>query len=106
MPPLDFSETPESFRIRVDLPGVKRDQVEVKVVEGTLEISGEAPPPDGEGSGVQPRRIERFHGPFRRLVPLPRQADSAGIKATLEQGVLTLEVPKVAPSGGRRIEIG
>ncbi len=104
MPPLDFSETPESFLVRIDLAGVTRDQAEVRVTDGTLEIAGEVPA-FGGGDPSEPRRLERFRGPFRRLVPLPRQANSAEVKATLEHGVLTLEIPKTVPSGGRRIDI-
>ncbi|MBM3501359.1 MAG: Hsp20/alpha crystallin family protein, partial [Armatimonadetes bacterium] len=55
---------------------------------------------------VESLRLERFRGPFRRIVPLPRQANSAEIRATLERGVLTLEVLKTLSAGGRRIEIG
>jgi len=103
MPPLDFSETTDSYLIRVDLPGVRRDEVEVKVVDGTLEIAGEVP---ASGERAEPRRLERFRGPFRRAVPLPRQANSEAITAALERGVLTLTIPKTVPSGGRRIEVG
>ena len=106
MPALDFSETPESFLIRMDLPGMARDDVEVKVADGSLEIAGRVPALGSGEEGAQPRRLERFRGPFRRIVPLPRQANSEAIQATLEQGVLTLEVPKSLPAAGRRIDIG
>jgi HSP20 family protein len=106
MPPLDFSETPESFVIRVDLPGVTKDEVELTVADGRLEIAGETPPVNSEDESALPRKLERLRGPFRRIVPLPRQANSAAITATLEKGVLTLQVPKIVPDGGRKIEIG
>jgi HSP20 family protein len=90
MPPLDVSETPEGFLIRVDLPGMSRDDIEVTLTEGQLQIAGESPAP----SGGEPRRLERLHGPFRRVVPLPRHTDGEAITAVLERGVLTLNVPK------------
>jgi len=106
MPPLDFSETPECFVIRVDLPGLRKDDVEVTVAGGQLQIAGEAPASNEPDATVESLRLERFRGPFRRIVPLPRQANSAEIRATLERGVLTLEVLKTLSAGGRRIEIG
>jgi HSP20 family protein len=106
MPPLDFSETPESFLIRVDLPGVTKDEVELTVTEGRLEIAGESRADGSDDESALPRRLERFRGRFRRIVPLPRQANSGAITATLDKGVLTLQVPKIVPDGGRKIEIG
>jgi len=106
MPALDFSETRESFLIRVDLPDLTRDEVEVQVVDGALQIAGTVPAPAAEEPDTQPRRLERFTGPFRRVVPLPRSANADAITATLEQGVLTLRIPKAAPPGGRRIDTG
>jgi HSP20 family protein len=105
MPALDFSETRESFLIRVDLPGLTRDEVEVNVADGSLEIAGQVPPSGRGEHDAQPRRIERFSGRFRRVVPLPRGANADAIQATLEQGVLTLQIPRAAPPGGRRIDI-
>jgi len=104
MPALDFSETRESFLIRVDLPGLTRDDVEVQVVDGSLQIAGEVP--SCEEPDAQPRRLERFRGAFRRIVPLPRSANTDAITASLEHGVLALQILKAAPPGARRIDIG
>lgn len=104
-PPLDFSETAEAFVIRLDLPGVRKQDLEVKVADGLLEVAGEVPAWSHEDRAARPRRLERFRGPFRRVVPLPRQANTEGIRATLEQGVLTLTIAKGVPDGGRKIDI-
>ncbi|MGQ9731137.1 MAG: Hsp20/alpha crystallin family protein [Candidatus Zipacnadales bacterium] len=103
MPPLDFSETDESYIIRMDLPGVQKEAIQINVGEGSLEITGETPPVDEDKKRL--RRSERFHGSFRRLVPLPRQADTEAVQARLNDGVLALTIAKRAPHRERRIEI-
>jgi HSP20 family protein len=103
MPPLDFSEAADRFLVRVDLPGMQRDDIEVTVTGGRLEIAGEGG--GGPAGDAHPLRVERFHGPFRRVVPLPRQADGDRVEASLEQGVLTIRIPKRGPDGGRRVGV-
>ena len=105
MPPLDVAETSDAFVVRLDVPGLKKDELEITVDEGHLQVAGAAPGPKrGEGQAV--RRSERLHGPFRRVVPMPRQADSGSVEASLSEGVLTVTVEKRVPDGGRKVEIG
>jgi len=104
MPPLDVAETKDAFLVRLDVPGLRRDELEITVDEGHLQIAGEAPGP-GRGDGQVVRRSERFHGPFRRVVPMPRQADGDSVEASLSDGVLTVTVNKRVPDGGRKVEI-
>jgi HSP20 family molecular chaperone IbpA len=69
----------------------------VTVNETTLEISGEMTP-QANGGDRTVLRAERFRGPFKRLVPLPRQADFGSVAASLADGVLTVTVRKRASS--------
>lgn len=105
MPPLDVVETSDRYLVRVDLPGLTREDVNVRVVREALEITGELPAFDGNQPDVRLHRAERFRGPFRRVVPLPRDTDGEAIEARLEDGVLTVAIPKVTPAGGRRVSI-
>ena len=97
MPPLDVSETIDAYVVTIDVPGMAKDEIDVTVNHGTLEIAGEAPPPVG-GRGHAVLRAQRFRGPFKRVVPLPRQADFDSVTASLSEGVLTVSVGKMAVS--------
>ena len=97
MPPLDVGETTDAFLVRVDVPGLKKSEIAVTVNETTLEISAEmAPPASDEDQTVV--RAERFRGRFKRLIPLPRQADLGSVTASLADGVLTVTVGKQSSS--------
>jgi HSP20 family protein len=103
LPPLDVCETPEAYIVRVDVPGLSRTDLHLAVESGALEIAGEVPERVGGGEDVL--RAERFRGAFRRVVPLPREADAAAVKASLADGVLTVTVPRRLPGGRRSVEI-
>ncbi|KAK9165697.1 hypothetical protein Scep_000888 [Stephania cephalantha] len=92
---VDWRETPETHVIRADLPGVKREEVKVQLVEddNVLEISGERKEEREEGSDTW-HRAERRRGMFSRRFRLPENASADGISCVLEDGVLTVTVPK------------
>jgi HSP20 family protein len=104
MPHLDVSESHDAFIVRIDLPGVTREAVSVAVAAGNLEIKGELPAPPAGDDG-QVLRAERPNGPFHRVVPLPRQADTDSISASISEGVLTITVQKRAPDTGRTVAV-
>lgn len=92
IPPLDVTEYEKKYEVVVELPGVKREDVELKVEGGTLTIRGARKPDVDEG--VKAVRTERPHGAFRRSLSLPEDVDAAGVTAGLENGILRLELPK------------
>jgi HSP20 family protein len=100
-PSLDLSETPEDFILEVDLPGVKREHVEVEV-EGTVLIL------KGSRSFEESRDPGRFHyqercfGSFLRRLALPESVDKEGIEASFHEGVLRVILPKKKPKERRR----
>lgn len=104
-PRLDVYRVPgEGYRVLVDLPGVSRDDLEVTTMGGELTVSGQRPEPDlPEGS--EPVRSERGHGRFNRTLRLPPDAREAEVRASLEDGVLTIRVPRVTPGDAQRVEI-
>nr|AAC01560.1 heat shock protein 16.5 [Agrostis stolonifera var. palustris] len=90
---MDWKETPEAHVFKADLPGVKKEEVKVEVEGGNvLVVSGER-----KGEGGQERQVatlERSSGKFVRRFRLPENAKVEEVKAGLENGVLTVTVPK------------
>jgi len=103
MPPVDVIEDGTGITLYADLPGVPKDKLVLQVEADTLTIEGEvglAIPEDMEASHAEvslPR--------FRRVFTLSKELDPSKVSAELNQGVLTLRIPKAEHAQPRRIEI-
>jgi HSP20 family protein len=107
-PALEVSEQDRHLRIRLDLPGVKREEVAVTITDEGLRIEGERTTDEAK-AGEKWRRTERAYGRFVRTVPLPDGIDPAAVTATFESGVLEVTVPLPAATATvapRKVEIG
>ena len=92
---VDWKETPEAHVFNVDLPGLKKEEVKVEVEDGrVLQISGERSR-EQEQKDDRWHRVERSTGKFVRRFRLPENANMDEIRAAMENGVLTITVPKV-----------
>lgn len=91
-PEIDVFERDNRLITRVDLPGMKKEDVKVEVVDGQLTISGERKR-EAEEKGEHYYRSEREYGSFCRTVPLPEGAKFDDVKATFADGVLEVSVP-------------
>ncbi|CAI9095032.1 OLC1v1030884C1 [Oldenlandia corymbosa var. corymbosa] len=97
---IDWKETPEAHVFQADLPGVKKEDVKMEVEDGkVLKISGErsrdAAAAGGEEKDVEWHHVERDAGKFLRRFRLPENAKVDEMKAVMENGVLTVTLPKV-----------
>ena len=102
-PLADISETDDAYVIEVELPGVSRDQVNADINDRELVISGEiSEPQDDEG---RRRRRARRTGRFEFRTALPGDISPEGVTANLNDGVLTVMVPKSEAAKPRHVEI-
>jgi HSP20 family protein len=102
LPLVDIEEQDDAYVIEADLPGVKRSDVKIEQIGNELLISGEFK--ERERNGVL-RRQTRKVGEFAYRVALPESVDAEKIEAKLEDGVLTVRVPKVQRAQRRQIEV-
>jgi HSP20 family protein len=107
LPNLDMSETDAAIEVKLDLPGVKPEEVEVTVNEGVLSISGERKEEreSKEGNGRKFHRVERRYGSFARSVWLPCAVDEKKIDARYHDGVLTVTLPKSEKARAQKIKV-
>ncbi|MGH9379738.1 MAG: Hsp20/alpha crystallin family protein [Thermoanaerobaculia bacterium] len=90
-PAVDVVETPEAFLVYAELPGVRREDIQLEVRDRRLDLSGRRDPVAGEATF---RRLERAYGPFRRSVLLGADVDADGVEAAYRQGVLEVTLPR------------
>ena len=103
-PPVDIFETHDRVALRVDLPGVAREDFELRVEDGVLVLRGHRRPP----ADIRPEemhRAERPHGAFMRSFSLPQGIDEAGIRAVYRNGVLEIVLPRIQESRARSMTI-
>jgi HSP20 family protein len=103
-PAVDLYEDKENLFVKVELPGLKKEEIEVSVHDGTLSISGERKAAESDSSS-QTFRSERFFGRFHRALALPKPVAVDNIKASYKDGILTVTLPKTEEAKPKQIEI-
>jgi len=100
----DVFEDDKRIVVRLEIPGVSRDDLEVEVQDQLLVVSGEKRFEREETQG-QYRVLQCAYGQFRRVVPLPSEVLSDQAKAVCKNGVLRVELPKASPAKPRRLAV-
>lgn len=103
-PLVDISEDDKEYRIKVELPEVKKEDVRVTAEEGTLTIMGERKF-EKEEKGRKYHRVERAYGSFGRSFSLPDDVSPAKVGAEFKDGVLTVHLVKDAKAKPQQIEV-
>ncbi len=104
MPLTDIVETKDNYVFKLDIPGVKKEDVKISFVNGTLSISGERKQ-EKESKDSRLHRIERTYGSYYRSFTLPQQIKEDKIEAEFKDGALTITVPKAEEAKPKEIEI-
>lgn len=105
-PALNVGTWSDALEIYAFAPGIDPKSVVLSVEKGLLSVSGErGGGGDSEPADQQVYARERFHGPFRRVVELPDDADPSRAEATYKNGVLKIVVPKAEASKPRQIPV-
>lgn len=101
---MDVQETEQSYDIRADMPGLKKEDIKVAVDGRQVSLSAQA---EQAGEGAQGGMLwrERHAGQWQRSFTLPQEVDDSQAQARYEDGVLHLTLPKKAGTGGTRLTI-
>ncbi len=103
-PLLNVVETTESFVVTAEIPGMRTDDLEIKIEGDTLTLKGERQP-DEVTKDASFHRRERATGAFQRSLTLPGKVDSENVKATYRNGVLTVTLSKEKAAQPRQITV-
>lgn len=103
-PALDLYEDKDNVFVKVEIPGLKKEDIEVSLENGNLTISGERKS-ETKTENAETHRSERFVGRFYRSVTLPTEVKADQIKAQYQDGVLTVTLPKAEAAKPKQIEV-
>ena len=104
VPSIDISETEDQFKISAELPGMKKEDIDISLENGRLSISGERSF-ENEEKGKTYHRVETQYGSFSRSFQLPDNVSEDSIKATYEDGLLDITIDKSQDKVKKQIEI-
>jgi len=103
-PAVDVQETDQEYLIKADLPDVKKEDVKVELLDGTLTIEGERQQ-EKEEKGKKFHKIEREYGKFLRRFAMPSEVDASKVQADFKNGVLNVHLPKSATAKPKAIDV-
>ena len=104
LPPADVSEDGNAYTVSVEVPGIKPEDVQLSVQDNTLSLRVTRRA-DKTDETTTYRHVERFYGTFERYFPFASAVDSSKVRATYQDGILAVVLPKAENARERRIEI-
>lgn len=104
VPRTNVVETPEAFEVTLELPGLKPEEFKVEMHGGELWVTGEKKE-EKEEKGKTFHRIERRHGEFKRVIPLPENVNAEKVAAEYKEGVLRIAVPKTEQPKTKQVPV-
>jgi len=103
-PALDVQEDKEKFTVNLELPGLKREDINVHLEDGSLIISGERKS-ETLSEDTEVHRQERYYGKFSRALTLPVAVAPDKVKAAFKDGILTVTLPKAEEAKPKQIDV-
>lgn len=103
-PSVDISETDAAYLVRAEIPGVKKEDVEVTIQDGMLTIQGERKQ-ETEEKGKKFHRVERCYGSFMRSFQMPDDADAEKVTAEFKDGMLNITLTKSEKAKPRQVNV-
>lgn len=103
IPPVDIYDAGDELVVEMDLPGLRKEEIEIQMDGDTLTVRGERKRPPEEGRRYA--RSERIFGPFERSFSINVPIKVEEVRAFYENGVLTLRLPKAVEARPRRIKV-
>lgn len=104
VPPVDVYEDEQKLSLRMEIPGVRLEDIDVRVENNTLTVRGERRF-SSEDKEENFHRIERRYGSFARTFNLPQTLETDNIVATCENGILSIELPKKPEAKPKQIKV-
>lgn len=103
-PVIDIEEDNDSYYVRAEVPGIKREEIKISVRGNALSLSGERKQ-ESETKNKTFHRVERSYGRFKRTISLPSEIDADKVKATYKDGILLVTLPKPESTKPKEIEV-
>ena len=104
---IDVSENDQAYQVEADLPGVRKEDIHIRVDGNMVRIDAECKnEKETRGNGDKVLRSERYYGSMSRSFSLASDIDDSKVQAKYADGVLRLQLPKKAPAAARKITVG
>jgi len=102
-PALDLYQNNDNVVAMVELPGMRKEDIEISLHEAVLTISGECKHESSDDEKAE--RSERYVGKFRRSIALPTRVDASKVSATYKDGILAITLPKAEEAKPKQIQV-
>ena len=103
-PALDLYQSNDNVVAVLELPGMRKEDIEISLHDGMLTVTGERKR-ESNSNGEKAERTERYIGRFRRSIALPTRVDAGKVSATYRDGILTVTLPKAEEVKPKQIQV-